>query len=131
MKHMLLAVLLLTATPAWAAWKLLGHSDGDGGFDIYGDPVSLVRSGDTAKMWGLVDYKTPQKSAFGKQYSSIQRQSEYDCKEARSRILDFTQYSEPKGGGAVVFSSGTPSRWERILPGTIAEAEAKIACGKP
>ncbi|MGA0034323.1 MAG: surface-adhesin E family protein, partial [Burkholderiales bacterium] len=77
MKSVMLAMLLLFSSSSHSAWLHLGSSSGDGGFDVYTDPDTLIQSGDTAMMWGRIDYKSPLKTAFGKPYLSIQRRSEY------------------------------------------------------
>jgi hypothetical protein len=129
MKRILLAVLLLTATSAWAEWVKLGDN-GDGEFAVYVDPAAIRKSSNMVKMWNLMDYKTLQETQ-GNRYQSIKTQSEYDCKDERWRVLYFTWHSGQIGGGKVVYTYGDkPGNWTPVSPGSTAEILWKVACGK-
>lgn len=134
MDRIVLALLLLTATSsAWAAeWVQVSSSTGNGGYNIYADPATIRRSGDTVKMWDLLDFKSTQDIGRGRyRYLSSKSQDEYDCKDERTRQLYFTMHSGQMGGGEVVFTSdGTPTNWTPVAPGSIFETLWELACGK-
>ena len=126
-KHIVVAVMLAVSSAAWADWVTLGGNDK---FDVYVDTSTIRKSGDKAKMWHLMDFKTS-KELQGDPYLSSKSQSEYDCKDERERTLYFTQHSGQMSDGNVVYSSsGTPSNWTPVSPGSIGESLWKVACGK-
>ena len=130
MKRLLIGLMLLmTAGAANAEWTLIGSSGDE--FIQYVDLATIRRNGNLVKMWDLADFKTVQKSAAGESYLSNKIQTEYDCKEEKSRSLAFTWFSGKMGSGKVVVSNGNVrDEWSPIGPGSIAEALWKIACGK-
>ena len=72
-------VLLLLSTPAWAGWKSVRETDAG---TFYADADTIVRNGNTARMWSLLDYKDFQRMVeVG--YFSQKTQTEYDCAERR------------------------------------------------
>ena len=129
MKRLLLGLMLLmTATAASAEWTQFGDTDR---FIHYVDFATIRRNGNFVKMWSLNDYKTLQKSPAGHSYLSDKTQREYDCKEEKSRLLAFTDFSGQMGNGNVVYSNGNVrDEWSPIEPGSIGETKWKIACGK-
>jgi hypothetical protein len=130
MKRILLAVLLLTATSAWAEWVQVSSSPASGGFDIYVDPSTIRRSGDTVKMWRLFDYKTTRTEGRYR-YLSATAQIELDCKDERERILYFTIYSGQMGTGDVIESiSNSRGELAPVSPGSVGEILWKVACAK-
>ena len=129
MKRLLMGLMLLmTATAASAEWTQSGHNDTS---IQYVDKATIRRKGNLVKMWGMVDFKTMQKSAAGHSYLSFKTQLEYDCKEEKSRLLALTLFDGKMGNGKVVSSNGNVrGEWEPIEPGSVGEARWKIACGK-
>ena len=69
--------LLLISSPAWAGWKSIGE---DAAGTSYADTATIVKSGTTAKIWSMLDYKAFQRMVeVG--YFSQKTQVEYDCKD--------------------------------------------------
>lgn len=124
MKKLAVFVVLLMSSPAWAAWMSVGE---DNAAVTYADPASIVRQGNSATMWSLLDYK-----AFRRMvevgYFSQKSQVEYDCAEPRSRGLSLSLHSEKMGEGKVIYEDTSPHDWERIAPDTIGDALRKFAC---
>jgi len=114
--------------PVYAEWVLVSGDD-ETGLTVYADPDTIHRKGNLVTMWGLIDYKTIQIIA-GDSLLSIQRQNEYDCAEARTRMLAFTWFSGNMGGGQVVHSDSDEDKWKPVAPDSVAEALWKIACDK-
>ena len=129
MKRLLMGLMLLvTAGAASAEWTIV---DGGDRFIHYVDRETIRRNGNLVKMWDLKDYLTVQKSATGFSYLSDKAQQEYDCKEEKSRLLAFTDFSGQMGNGNVVYSNGNVrDEWSPIQPESVGEAKWKIACGK-
>ncbi len=129
MKRLCVALLLLfTANFAWADWVRLTESDA--GIVFFVDPTTVRRSGNLVRMWVLHDYKTTQITVPHKDsYLSSKVQNEYDCQDEKSRNLYFTWHSGNMGGGKVVYtSSGTPSSWTPISPGSVNQSLFNEAC---
>ena len=129
MRRLVLGLMLgLTATAASAEWTISGGNDQ---YMHYVDRATIRRNGNLVKMWNFFDYKKVQPSpSTGLSYLSTKQQSEYDCKEERTRILAFTTFDGKMGNGNVVFSDSDPDKWEPIGPGSVGETLWKIACGK-
>ncbi|MEK6639605.1 MAG: surface-adhesin E family protein [Nitrospirota bacterium] len=125
---LLLILLILTGQPVYAEWVLVSGDD-EAGLKVYVDPATLRRNGNLAKMWQLYDYKTVQTVA-GDSLLSMKRFNEYDCTEARTRMLGYTWFSGNKGNGNVVYSTMEQLPWEPIVPRTINGTLWKVACEK-
>jgi hypothetical protein len=116
--------LLLISSPAWAGWKSIGEDDTG---TSYADPATIVKSGTTAKMWSMFDYKAFQRMVeVG--YFSQKAQVEYDCKGKQVRGLALFLHAEHMGEGKVIYADETPHDWETVETGTLNEALLKIAC---
>jgi hypothetical protein len=122
-------IVLTLAGSAAAAWERAGATDD--GTVIYADPATLKKTDDVVKMWGLLDYKTPEKDGAGKPYSSVKLLQEFDCKAAQGRTRYFSFHAGQMGTGLLVHSEmRTTSEWlpaNRARPG---ELLWKFACVK-
>jgi hypothetical protein len=119
------AVLLLFASsPAWAAWKSVAEDDTA---TTYADPATIVRTGKTATMWSLLDYKAFQRMVeVG--YFSRKAEVEYDCSEPQFRGLSLALHAEKMGQGKVIYEDTSPHEWEAADAGTVNELLRKVAC---
>jgi hypothetical protein len=111
-------------------WTLLGTSPANGGMDVYVARTSIRRSGDSARMADLWDFKTPQLFA-NKSYLSARNQHEYDCARSRRRMLATTGFSGHMGQGAVVASDQGAGAWEPVGSSGPLYDHWKVACSKP
>ena len=127
MKTILTLLLAAMSTGALAEWVAIGNTDDS---TAYADAATIRRSGSTAKMWNLSDYKTAQKLGPGKSYMSAKLQLEYDCREERARNLFLSYHSGNMGDGTLIDVVIETSRWLPLPPGSEGEALWKIACGK-
>jgi hypothetical protein len=125
---LLLAFPVLSGGPAYAEWVLTSGDD-EVGLKVYVDPESIRRKGNLAKMWQLYDYKTVQTVA-GDSLLSIKRYNEFDCVDARTRMLAYTWFSGNMATGKVVYSTPDEQQWEPVVPRTINRALWKVACDK-
>lgn len=125
----LLATLTLTliSTGTMAEWTKVGESDGKGGYTAYADLASIRKAGNRAKMWALFDYRIVQKAA-GVEFLSEKIRREYDCKEKQMRKLAFSLFSWNMEDGDLIRSYSQPQKWEIVPPGSVDEAEWKVAC---
>jgi hypothetical protein len=120
-----LALLLLLASGAAAAgWTQVSA---DTATTTYADPATMQKSGNTAKMWSLVDFKEFQRMVeVG--YFSQKFQVEYDCTEKRLRRLVQSYHAANMGEGKVVYSDDTAQEWETVQPASMNETLLKAAC---
>ncbi len=129
MKRILLAVLLsIVTSAAWAEWVQIVV---DGRFVRYADPTTIRRAGDMVMMWVLSDFNAAQVTDTSKRSFSSKEQGEYDCKNERSRLLEYILYSGKMGAGDVVYAyGGKPRAWTPITTGAAEENLWQFACGK-
>ena len=116
--------LLLLSSAAWAEWTSVGE---DSTAAFYADPATIVRSGDTAKLWSLLDYKAFQRMVeVG--YFSQKALVEYDCAKRKARGLSLSLHAEHMGEGKVIYEDTSPHEWEPVLAESITEMLWNIAC---
>ncbi len=128
--HKIMGVLLLgiVSSGAAAEWLPFGHS-ADGSFDIFVDPATISRDGNVATMWHMNDYKSVRVLSSGRQYLSSRTQREYDCRDERSRVLQFAFHAGRMASGKVVHADGGMSDdWKPIIPGSVDDNNWKLAC---
>jgi len=128
MKKLLLTLMLsIVSSSAMAEWV---EVDSNEKFIAYADPITIRKSGNKVKMWGLMDYNSVNEGA-GYKYLSSKAQNEFDCKEEQRRTLYFSWHSENMGGGDVVYIGDEPTKnWSPVAPGSVGKNLWKFACGK-
>jgi len=94
-------------------WTLLGTSSGNGGMDMYVEVASIRRSGDKARLFDLVDFRTRQ-TVDGKTLLSVRNDLEFDCANARQRMLASTGYAGHMGSGGIVASGPGDAIWQSV-----------------
>ena len=124
MRTALVAALAFVSWNAVAGWVEVSDTDR---FITFADPASITKSGDTVKMWDLLDYRQV-RDVEGFRYMSQKSESEYNCKKARTRPLVMFLHVGMMGSGDTVFTSNTPDPWQRVEPGSVNEALMKYAC---
>ena len=126
MRSFVIAAFLICSIGSTTAaeWKVI---DSQPSRSIYADFDSIRRIGDTARIWVLVNYTTPQ-SGKGKKYRSVTNLTEVDCNQERVRLLQGTIFSGKMGGGEIVTSDNSASNWEYVQPGSLNELQRSIAC---
>lgn len=128
MKKLLFTLTLtLISTGTMAEWTKVGESDSKGGYTAYADLASIRKAGHRTKMWALFDYRIVQKAA-GVEFLSEKIRREYDCKEKQMRKLAFSLFSWNMEDGDLIRSYSQPQKWESVQPGSVDEAEWKVAC---
>ena len=124
--RLVLLLLALVASPAWAEWNLNGDTDQ---FSSYSDLTTIRRTGNFVRMWALRDYKSARKSGDGRGYLSEMLQNEYDCIQETFRLLAWSEYSGKMGTGTVISTGNTAGETYPIIPRSIGETNLRTACG--
>ena len=115
-------VFLLLAAPAWADWVLVYEIDEA---SFYIDPASVRKKGGRLIVSGLQDLKVRDIDGA----ASRRAQAEYDCANARYRLVSLVVYPEPMGRGKILWSmDANPDGWTTIPQGTGVEVFLGIAC---
>jgi len=123
-KRLAAPLLLLMSGAAWAGWKSVGE---DNAATVYADPATIVRSGNTAKLWSLLDYKDFQRMVeVG--YFSQKTLVEYDCVERKARGLSLSLHAEHMGEGKMIYEDASPREWSSVPAQSITESLWNIAC---
>jgi hypothetical protein len=126
-KFLLILSVLFFTQFAKADWVEIGKNE-TGTFFVHA--ASIERTGDLVKMWFLIDFKRNQVDSSTRSFRSTKDQTEYDCKEQRTRTLYYNNYAEKMGTGKIVFTMKDPFKWRPVAVGSISENLFKIACGK-
>jgi hypothetical protein len=95
----------------------------------YMDVNGLRKTTNGVSAWVRVELKQPMVLPSGKKFSLILHMSEYDCQGARYRHLSTNTY-EDAGGKFPVTQDDSQGEWENIIPGSLGEAESKVACSR-
>lgn len=121
MKKLFLTLLLSVSSNAVADWVYVGNNEYKIGDEYvvhtaYGDPASIQRVGNIAKLRIFIDKRRVKKIKYKKnelpklQASVVGWQAEFECKKALSRSFS--------------------SEWAPVSPDSIDEGLWKLACGK-
>ena len=117
----------LFAGSAAAEWIQLGRTEN---FRIYLEQKQILRKGDRAQIWQLMDFAAAQWADPQTVVWSIKTLAEYDCTEPRFRNLVSEAYSEQMGIGKLVATEQPADpQWERIEAGGPPERIRQVACG--
>lgn len=130
MKKLLVPLLICFATigTASADWKRVTYSDAA---DFYIEPSTIRTNGQYKEAWVMADLKSAQKAADGQLYLSTKSKYRFDCAGDRINYLAIVQYSGNMGAGEVVWNkSFNDNEWNHNVPGSVATAFSRAACGK-
>lgn len=122
MRIVLIALLVLATTSAWAEWIKLSEDDGA---IHYIDPATIRRDGNLRRAWELQDRKSPAPGGV----LSYRVLKESDCTEERDRVLSISGHSGPMATGKVLFSvSHASDSWTYQPPNSVGAALLKRVC---
>ena len=122
-KTLLLLSLFVTGS-AWAEWINIAETETR---FFYIDPATIRKDGNFRKVWGIADLKTRDKDGT----MSTRTRREFDCKNERNRILALSEHTESMAKGTTTFtSSGGPSDWHEIPPGSAIDLVMKFVCNQ-
>ena len=118
---------LLLAGSASAEWIVLGRTEN---FRIFLEQKQILRNGDLAQIWQLMDFTVAQWADPQTVVWSIRTLAEYDCKEPRFRTLVSEAYSEQMSLGKLIArEQPAEPQWERIEAGGPPDKIRQVACG--
>jgi hypothetical protein len=133
LKNSLIGLLLMAVSAgAMAEWTKIGAAGDNpstGAFDHYADLSTIRKSGNTAKMWILMDFKKTEIASSGKSYLSTMTRYEHDCNEEKFRGLSMYRYSGNMKNGDIVWQWEGEKQWDSIPPESVIATQFKIACG--
>ncbi|SER44947.1 hypothetical protein SAMN05421690_102736 [Nitrosomonas sp. Nm51] len=131
MKKLLLTTILLCfSTSIMAEWTQVDKRDDKGGYTVYADLQSIRKVDSEAKMWSLIDYKLEQEDT-GVYFLSKKVRRKYECRSGHIKELAYKLFNWNMGGGELIRAYSQPQEWVKIEPGSVEEAEWKVACGHP
>lgn len=124
MKTLLLVILFLFTSSAWAEWITIGENDAD---TLYIDFASLKPSGQIRKIQELQDFKQRGKDGA----MSVLTKSEYDCEKLSYRVLAVTIYSGSMATGKKLSTkTANPKAWVLVVPQTDSETVFETVCAQ-
>jgi surface-adhesin protein E len=128
----LVVVVACSGTPAveWIAVGVTGPLEE--GFVTYAGPATIRKSGDTVRMFSVIDSEVVNDAESDRRRVSWKDEWEYDCQGKQHRPIQYTEYSGRMGTGEKMFSITTPAIvfWLPVKPGSIGDRLWKIACGE-
>ena len=122
--------MMMVCSFSWAAWEITSYAQDH---YFYHDKSTIRRNGVIAKMWIMMENLEMQKSASGSYYKSASQLFAYNCREETLTLIAHAMYSGSMGTGSVVSTATLKESewdWRPVFPGSIREADWKIACGK-
>jgi len=127
-RMMLILMFAMLSENVAAEWVRIGENNRS---VAYADTV-IKRSGNTAIVWVLFDYKTMQESQLsGRRYWSEKGQREFDCQAEKERVLFFSWHAERMGDGVVVYAGKKPTEWgPTSAPGSAGKLFWQFSCGR-
>jgi hypothetical protein len=126
-KFILTVLATLVGGNAAAEWVKIGETESSA---TYVEPTTIIRAGDLARMWRMVDLRKEFSIGTDKPFMSSKGQDEYDCKGEKARVITLSFHSENMGAGDVVHFEANATGWEPVKPRSIGEILWKIGCGK-
>lgn len=130
-KGIFLMLLAIMCSAEAAEWVLVGENSPNGNigvhYDTYANPSTIRKVGSRAQMWILFNNKTAS-VVNGRSFMSVKSQTEYDCKEEKSRALYYSFHVGGMGTGGLIFRNPDIGEWEPIAPDSISDSLWKVAC---
>ena len=106
-------------------WVALGLGD----LGTYGiDRASIEKNGNLRRVWTMLDYREPQKSAQGKTYLSSRALMEMECAKKQVRTRSMALFSGHNLGGDALTSEGIFDQWQAIPPHSPVATMFKVVC---
>jgi hypothetical protein len=92
------------------------------------DRASIEKDGSVRRVWTMLDYRDPQKSAQGKTYLSSRALMEMECVKKQVRTRSMALYSGHHLGGDALTSEGTFDQWQAVPPNSPVFTMFKVVC---
>ena len=127
----LITLLVLSSGSVYAEWVAVEKDYLLPGLQtVYVDPETIRREGSLVTMWQLTDFKTMQGGRSPTRFSSTKTQKQFDCAEARTRLLRVTDFWGIMGTGEPAEAYIEKGNWVRVEPESMNQALWEVACGK-
>ena len=127
----LITLLFLSSVPAYAEWVAVERNYLSPGIQtLYVDPDTIRREGNPVTMWQLIDFKWMQGNRSPSRFLSTKTQKQFDCAEARTRLLRATDFWGHMGTGEPAEAYIEKGNWVRVEPDSMNQALWEVACGK-
>jgi len=120
-KLLILLFSILISFNSYGEWEKIYSNDNGASFFI--DLDSIKENNEYVYFWQLHDQTNP--SDTNMMSSKIYKQG--DCGVNRVKILSFTYYNQPMGGGSGK-SGITPDKWDYPSPGTLGKYILNYVC---
>jgi len=124
----LIALLMLTALPAWADWVEIAVSED--GVKTHIDPTTIRKDGEFRKFWTLDNLPKGRNIGGINNVRSLRSRYEYDCKQERFRALSVSSHSEPNARGETLTQYDFPTQWNDIPPNSIGVTVLNRVCAQ-
>jgi len=125
------ALLVLSSGLAHAKWVAVEKNNQFAeSMTVYVDPDTIHRKGDLVMMWQLIDYKTMQGGRSPSRFSSMTMQKQFDCLEARVRLLRAMVFWGNMGTGDQTEAYVEEDNWVLVEPDSVDQALWEVACNK-
>jgi surface-adhesin protein E len=126
-----MALLVLSSGLAYAKWVAVERNNQlAGSMTVYVDPDTIHRKGDLVMMWQLIDFKTMQGGRSPSRFSSMKMQKQFDCVEARVRLLRVRVFWGNMGTGDPTEAYVEKGNWVLVEPDSVDQALWEVACNK-
>lgn len=126
-KSIMMLLLAAMSMGAMAEWQKIGINDGD---TQYVDSGTIRADGNMVKAWTLIDSKTPKRVGTDEAHLSMKIHEEYDCAQAKFRMLSVSTHTANMGQGRVIGFSNDPTEWVGVPPDSFAALKLHLLCGK-
>jgi len=131
MKRLMMCMLMIFQSSAWADWVPLSKTTNSD--EYFYDDSSIQRSGRTARIWVMTNFRDPKKHQDGYVYVSSKEKILYNCDDETRSTLYLMHFSERDGEGEVHKKGHVPQHtieFRAVPKDSVSAKFMKIACGK-
>ena len=117
--------MLLCSLQARAGWMPMGVY---GEAAAYFDPSTVQSTGNSRKVWTMLDYRQPQYNRANMKFMSTRVLMEIDCVKNIARPRSISYHTKGLLQGPIISSEGIFSDWQPIAPSTPVAAFYSQVC---
>jgi hypothetical protein len=123
-KILLYLAFIFSISPAYAEWVKYSTTD-DSEIEIYLDPNTIRRNGNSVLIWTLQDFKKVRNGDL-----SMKLRVKIECKEETVQIISLVSHSENMGKGKITVSGSGKGKPQYVVPDSSGEELWKLACNR-
>jgi hypothetical protein len=123
-KILLYLAFIFSISPAYAEWVKYSTTD-DSEIEIYLDPNTIRRNGNSVLIWTLQDFKKVRNGDL-----SMKLRVKIECKEETVQIISLVSHSENMGKGKITVSGRGSGKPQYVVPDSSGEELWKLACNR-